>query len=194
MQRVAVEPAPSSPEPSYATLNVYAADRQLDQVAEGLEDIAQFDIVGAEGIVLPWPQVPLGFEFGASYGSSATSLAIGPGFAPLDVELTLIGVSAGLRLYLYRAGPGGFPLEPFIAAGVTKVYANVDVAGLGFADAPTGNYLRAGLQLRLTRWLHVGIDYRRLAGASSTVQLDGGNAATVDFDNDQVGLFVGVRF
>lgn len=185
--------AAADAEPSYATANLIGAERELDQIESGLGDTAEYDVLGLEGVVLPWPMLPIGLELGAGYGESSTSLDLGPPFGAVDVELEALSVNAGLRLYLHRALPGGFPVEPFVAAGVARLYADIDVAGLGFADAPTGHYLRAGVQFRVTGWLHVGLDWRRLADASSSVAVAGGQSATIDFDSDQLGLFLGLR-
>lgn len=186
-------PLDDVPAPSYATANLVVGERSLDSIEPGAEGLADYRNYGAEGVVLPWPAVPVGLELGATYGSSSTSVFVGPGFGSVDVGLDVLQVAAGLRVYLHRAEPDGFPLEPFLAVGIAQVYADVNVADVGFSDVATGNYLRAGVQVRISRRVHVGLDWRRLEGAEAAVDVFGVGTAKVDFDSDQIGLFVGVR-
>ena len=184
-------------QPAYGAINLILGDRSLDGLDPLIEDLEDQKVYGLEGVVLPFPSVPVGLELGSLMASEEAT--VGPGLVPggLDVELTTLDSYAGLRVYLHRALPGGFPLEPFVSVGYAAVFADADVTSMlgnvSVGDGTSGVYWRVGLQGRLHRRLHAGVDFRRLEGAQARFQIDGLAAPEVDLDHSQIAVFVGLR-
>ncbi|MEO0649121.1 MAG: hypothetical protein AAFZ65_00405 [Planctomycetota bacterium] len=183
--------------PAYGAINLIFGDRSLDGLDPLIEDLEDQKVYGIEGVVLPFPAVPVGLELGTLFSQEEET--VGPGLIPggLDLDLTTLDSYAGLRVYLHRALPGGFPLEPFLSVGYAAVFVDADVtSALGEAsvgDGTSGLYWRVGLQGRLHQRLHVGVDFRRLEGAQANFQIDGLSSAEVDLDHSQIAVFFGVR-
>jgi len=186
------------PPASNASLNFLGAKRTLDSIQPELEELGESEVYGLEIMLLPWPNLPFGIELGGTYGTASTDLFLGSGLGSATVGLDLLEVNAGLRWYLHRALPNGFPIEPFVAAGWSRVYALGDLEFDGdefnVSDGASGFYWRVGVQFLVSRRVHVGIDYRQLSGVDMLIERDGIESVNLVLDHDQIGLFVGFRF
>jgi hypothetical protein len=188
---------PGEPQnPGYLDTNLALGRRQLDRVAPGAEALGELDGLGLEGVILPRPRWPLGLELGLTHASRAVAP---PALAPLggEVELTTFEFAAGLRVWLHRSLPGGFPVEPYVGLGWLRAYGDLDLVldgfELSFSDSGTATYLRLGVQVRLTPWLHLGLDQRFTDGAEAKLQVPQLGAATLDLDHSQFSVFLGLR-
>jgi hypothetical protein len=183
--------------PAFGAINVILGDRSIDTLDPLLSELEDQEVFGLEGVILPYPRVPIGIELGGLYGSSEQSIPPAVIAGGVDVDLTILDSYVGLRLFLNRALPGGFPIEPFVSFGYAGVFADADVSSpmgeVSIGDGTSGLYYRLGLQVRLHQRVHVGADVRWLDGADATIDITGLPSAEIDLDHEQFSLFVGLR-
>ena len=174
---------PAAPQPFSAT-HISATLGQRTFEDDGWEPVEDQLAIGLSLELEPedsW----LSLDVAVHYAEDETSRVVG-GFGDVELSAETWEFSLGL---LREVGLGGFPLRPYLGAGLSLLLVDADVtdaAGVGLFsgdDATVAPYVRAGLLFEIYEGGQIGIDVRYLGAGE--IDIEGRN---LDADYTQVTL------